>query len=554
MKWIQTGRQLGKGVRNVQRLGQIASVLIRHGFADVVDRLDLGKYLPQPLARMARNAGDKTIPERLRSAFEELGPTFVKLGQLLSTRPDLFPENFIEEFRQLQDNVQPITFEEVKAVIEAELGQKIERTFQWINPQPLASASISQVHEARLYNGDSVVLKVQRPEIEKTIRNDISLISMLAQILENRFPETKIVSPTTIVDEFFKTLSFELDFHIEANNMKRMTENLKEFHDVVIPKVYKTLSSRRVLTLEKIEGIRVNDVRKIDEAGIDRKKLVELGARAFFKSILIDGLFHGDLHGGNLFALAGGKMGLVDFGIVGRLSEKARDQLAQMVLSLLNEDYEHLCYQYADLGSVTPTVDFESFQREVRNSLSPYLGLNLSEVNTGKVLIEATKIAAKYKIRVPGDWMIVFKSIFTVEGMGRTLYPDFDFFSVGHDLVRDLVKNQYSMHRLSKEALWIAKDLSALLQVLPRQFKWMFRKFQQNEYAIEIRSPDIRDMTQELKSNNRRLGFALIGSSLCVAASILMHVSTPHLVLGYPTLGIVLLSSGIYFLLRFLFF
>lgn len=544
MRWIRTGRQLGQAVKNVQRLRQILGTFSRYGFVDVVERMSLGRFLPSRLAAFAESQAERSTQERLRLAFEDLGPAFVKLGQLLSTRPDLLPEHYIEEFTKLQDNVQPLSFERVKAQVERELGRKLEDAFASFDPQPLAAASIGQVHEARLASGDKVVVKIQRPEIEKLIENDVSLLAFLAGLLERYVPETRVIGPRTVVDEFFKTLSYELDFVVEANNMAKMSENMRVFPEVVIPRVYKSLSTRRVLTLEKLEGVRVNDLKALDAAGVDRKKIVELGARAFFKSVMIDGLFHGDLHGGNLFILPGDRLGIIDFGIVGRLSQRSRDQLANMVMSLLTEDYENLCYQYAELGAADASIDFEAFQREVRNTLSPYVGLALADLNIGRILIEATKIATHYNIKVPGDWMIVFKGILTLEGMGRTLDPEFDLMKASEPLVRDLVKDQYSPQRLTKDFLWVAKDVATLMQTLPRQIRWMFRKLNSNDFAFEIKSPDIREIGQQIDRSGRKVSLSLVISGLLMAGSLSLNHVGGQRVGDYPLLSVILYVSG----------
>jgi ubiquinone biosynthesis protein len=544
MKWIQTGRQLGQAVKNVQRLRQILAVFARHGFVDVVDRMDLGKFLPSRLALYAKSQAEKSTPERLRLSFEELGPTFVKFGQLLSTRPDLLPESFIEEFTRLQDNVQPLSFEVVRETVERELGRKIEEAYATFNPQPLAAASIGQVHEATLTSGEKVVVKVQRPDIDRVIETDISLLAFLASLLEKYVPETRIVDPRVVVDEFFRTLSYELDFVVEANNMAKIAENMIDIPDVVVPRVFKALSTHKILTLEQLEGIRVNDVKALDAAGVDRKAVVNTGARAFFKSVMIDGIFHGDLHGGNLFILPGNRLGIIDFGIVGRISQKSRDQLANMVMSLLTEDYENLCYQYAELGVAPASIDFEGFQREVRNALSPYIGLALGDLNIGRIFIEATKIATKYNIKVPGEWMIVFKAILTMEGMGRTLDPDFDLMAVGQDLIKDLVKNQYSMQRMSKEFLWIAKDMATLFQVLPRQIRWMFRKFNSNDFAFEIKSPDLQAVRTQLDTNGRRMSGSILVAGLFIASSISLQLRDGPTLLDYPVFSVIYFAMG----------
>jgi ubiquinone biosynthesis protein len=496
------------------------------------------------LAAFATAEAELTPAQRLRVSFEELGPTFIKFGQLLSTRPDLVPEPFIEEFTKLQDNVQPLPYEAVQQMVEAELGRKIDEIYGSFERVPLAGASISQVHEATLKSGEKVVVKVQRPEIGKIIETDISLLAFLAGLLERYVPESRVIGPKTVVSEFFRTLSYELDFVVEANNMTKIAENMQVIPEIVIPRVIKPYSTHKVLTLEKIEGIRVNDLKAIDSAGIDRKRIVEVGARAFFKSVMVDGIFHGDLHGGNLFVLPGNRLGIVDFGIVGRLSQKSRDQLASMVMSLLTEDYENLCYEYAELGGGSASIDFESFQRDVRNTLSPYMGLALSDLNVGKVLIEATKIATQYRIQVPGDWMIVFKAILTIEGMGRTLDPQFDLLAMGEDLVKDLVKSQYSFQRISKDFAFIAKDLAALLQVLPRQMRWMFRKFNSNDFAFEIKSPDIQDIRVQIDRTGRKLSLSLVAAGLLVAGSLALQHTTGKMIAGYPVLSVVFVAAA----------
>jgi ubiquinone biosynthesis protein len=515
--------------------------------------MDLGKFLPGKLAAYAEAHADRTIPERLKLAFEELGPTFVKLGQLLSTRSDLLPEAYIDEFTKLQDNVQPLPFDVVRVAVEKQLNKKLEEAYSYFSPTALAAASIGQVHQATLLTGEEVVVKVQRPEIEKVIETDVSLLAFLATLLEKYVPESRIIGPTVIVDEFFRTLSYELDFVVEANNMAKIAENCAAIPEVVIPRVYKSLSTHKVLTLEKLDGIRVNDIKALDAAGIDKKRVVEIGARTFFKCVMIDGLFHGDLHGGNLFILPGNRLGIIDFGIVGRLSQKARDQLASMVMSLLTEDYENLCYEYAELGAASASIDFDGFQREVRNVLSPYMGLSLAEINVGKVLIEATQIATKFNIKIPGDWMIVFKAILTIEGMGRTLDPEFDLLSMGQDLVKELVKNQYSVQRLSKEFLWVAKDLASLCKVLPRQVRWMFRKFNSNDFAFEIKSPELQQIRKQLDLNGRMLSLGLVSSGLFISSSIALQYSSESTVAGYSTIFGIYFSLGCLFLVAFLF-
>lgn len=520
MQWLRRSRQLGLAVRNAGRLREILGVFARHGFTDIAERMGLDRFVPARLSSLIDEESDRPSEERLRIAFEQLGPTFIKLGQVLAARPDLMPESFVEELKKLQDDVRTLPFETVKEVVEKELGKSLADAFRSFEEKPIAAASIAQVHGAVLHSGESVVLKIQRPGLEQVINQDIALIEFLAKLLEKYVPESRIFGPTIIVNEFFRTLKLELDFNIEANNIARITEGLREFSDVRVPAVYKAFSTKRILTLERFYGIPLTNIEEVRRQGHDLKRLNDLGARAFFKTVVKDGVFHGDLHGGNIFVLADGKLGLIDFGIVGRLSRRSRGQFAAMVIAIMTEDFEALCYQYAELGSAGPAVDFEGFQREVRNALSPYLGLKAKEINSGQILIEATKIATKYQIRVPGDWMLVFRALFTVEGLGRALDPDFDMIALGRELMSSIVKDQVSAEHIAKDAAWVAKDLMALGLVLPRQIRWMFRKWNADGFAFEIKSPQIDALGETLEKNNRKLSLSVLAAGFAIAGAL----------------------------------
>ncbi len=550
MGLVRRSIQFSRAMKGAGRLRQIVSVLSKHGFGDVIQRLGLGSMLPSGLAKWVDAEETKGVGERMRLAFQELGPTFVKLGQVLSMRPDLVPEQVVEELVKLQDQVSPLPFSTIQEVLNRELGFKLQARFQEISPSPLGSASIGQVHEAILATGEKVVIKVLRPDIRKSIETDISLLTLLAEMFEKYFPELSVLNPRVFVEEFFKSLQYELDFKIEANNIEKIAKNSTDFPDLIFPKVYHELSTHEVLVLERFEGIRLNDREAVLGAPIDRNKIATLGARAFLVSVLKHGLFHGDLHGGNLFILPGDRLGVIDFGIVGRLSQKSRDQLVTMVWALIQEDYETLCYTYAELGSADTSIDFDSFQREVRNVLSPYLGLSLNDVNSGRVLIEATKIAAKYNIRVPGDWMLVFRAILTMEGMGRLLDPKFDLIAMGETLIVDLVKIQLAPARLKGEAWKISKELISLLEVLPRNLRWAIRRFAKNDYALEIRSPEVLKLSQQVDRGSRRMARALSGTGLLITGAMLFQSEKAYQWEDYPVMGLAFLAAGLFFILR----
>ena len=550
MGLLKKSIQLKRAVKSAGRFRQIVTVLSRHGFGDVVERLGLGGLLPSKVLNWMDADSGKSLGERMRLAFQELGPTFVKLGQVLSMRPDLIPDSVVVELVKLQDDVHPLPYLTIKEIVEKEIGQPIHHVFQDFSEMPLAAASIGQVHSARLKTGQDVVIKVLRPDIRPLIERDVALLSMLAELFEKYFPELRVLNPKVFVEEFFKTLQYELDFKVEANNIAKIAKNLEDFEDIKIPKVYKEFSTHQILVLERFQGIRLNDKEAIANSDIDTKKIARVGARAFLYSVLKYGFFHGDLHGGNLFILPDNKLGIIDFGIVGRLSQKSRDQLATMVWSLIQEDYETLCYTYADLGDSDTSIDFDSFQREVRNVLSPHLGLSLNEVNTGRVLIEATKVAAKYNIRVPGEWMLVFRAIVTMEGMGRLLDPEFDMMTTGESLIKDIIQIQSSTGRLKTEFFRITKDLTALLEIAPRNLRWALRKLARNDYALEIKSPELAKVAQQMDRGSRRISRSIAGMGCLLAGAILVHADKGEHWGDYPISGVVFLLLGVFFALR----
>jgi ubiquinone biosynthesis protein len=311
--------------------------------------------------------------------------------------------------------------------------------------------------------------------------------------------------------------------------------------------------------MERLHGNKITEVEVLQAQGINPKELVDIGARAFFKMVLIDGLFHGDLHGGNLFAMKNyttgeSQIGVIDFGIVGRLSEKSRDAFSRMVLALLVEDYESLCYEYADLAAYGTGINFEQFQAEVRNTLSPYMGLNLKEVQIGKVLIDATRIAVRYNIKIPSEWMIVFKAIFTLEGLGRQLDPDFDLLALGQDLVRTSLKDRYSMQRIGKDTAWVVRDLTALLQTMPRQIRWMFRKFNSNDFAFEVKFKDTEILRRQLERGYRGVGLSILSASLFISSAVSLSAlpESPRVFGYWPVHSFVLLTLGMLGLLGLL--
>jgi ubiquinone biosynthesis protein len=541
MEIFKTGRQITQAVRNVGRLKEIVSVLGKHGFASVFQKTDLAKYLPGT----TEEVDPVSLPTRTRQAFEELGPTFVKLGQLLSGRSDIIPKNFVEEFKKLQDNVRTVPFEEIENLIREELQAEIDDVFLNFDREPIASASIGQVYSATLKSGESVVVKVQRPGIEDKIKSDISILTTLATVIEKQIPEARIIGPKRIVNEFFRTMDLELDYQVEMNNCRRVKKNFEGEEGIVVPEVYSEFTTKRVLVMEKLDGVRFSDMDTILSGKFDTKKLVNIGMHALFKMIMEDGLFHGDLHAGNLFAMSGDRIGLIDYGMMGRLTQKSRDALLQMLIAIVDEDYESLCYEFLDLGEYPGSVNIEQFIRDVSNEVGPYLGLNLNEVNMGKVLTDATSVAVKHRVQIPSEWMMVFKALITIEGLGRELDPELDLMGMTTEVAKRLASAKLDIKRFTKDINWIARDLHALLQTVPRQAKIYSKKLAKNDYAIELDVRGLDDFKKENRDGFQIIGYGIIATGLMITGAMTIDLDNMPTLFNLPWLSTVCLISGL---------
>ncbi|MES2857293.1 MAG: AarF/ABC1/UbiB kinase family protein [Bdellovibrionota bacterium] len=492
-------------------------MFVKNGFQNVAEKIKVGRFV---LERLTSADVDKySAAERLRMSFEELGPTFVKLGQLLATRPDLIPEDFVEELKKLHDQVATIPFSEIRLVLESQFGTNVDNVFESIEETPLAAASIAQVHRAILKNGDRVVVKVQRPGIERVISEDIGILYYLAELLQKYAPETRPFNPNGIVDELFKTLELETNFIVEANNIRRFIENFKTDPTITIPEVYFEYSGRKVIVLEMLDGIPLSQKHSLDQEGIDRQTVMRVGLKAYFKQVFKHGVFHGDLHAGNIFILKDNRIGMVDFGIVGRLNRRIQDAIANMFVALYQEDYERLAYEYVEISPYNEFVDVDVFAKDLQDLLAPYFGLTLKNVDLGRLLMDSTAVAAKHKLVLPSELMLFFKSIVTVEGMGRLIAPDFNLLDHAMEFAADLVKTKYSPDRVKEDLLLVGRDSSALLKALPRQLRQFTRKVGHPDFAFRHRIVDGEEIKRSMERSSNIIFLGMIISALIVSGS-----------------------------------
>ncbi len=545
MKIIRTGRQIGRTLKNASRLRVIVGVFAKHGFHNVAERIKLGQFI---LERLSSNIDETrySTAERIRMSFEELGPTFVKLGQLLAARPDLVPDDFVIEFSKLHAQVNPLSFDVIETVLKEEFGSALYQHFQSIDPVPLGSASIAQVHKAILKNGQTVVVKVQRPGIIQTINEDLNVLYFLAELLEKYVEETVAFSPVAIVDEYFKTLELETNFVVEANNIRRFSQNFAGETRIRIPRVEFDLTTERVLTMEALDGIPLSSPNALSQIGVEPDEIIRLGLKAYLKMVFNDGLFHGDLHAGNFFVFPNNEIGLIDFGVVGRLNNRTQSSIANMLAALAKEDYERLAYEYIDLAPFTEDVNVDLFARELRDLIAPYFGLTLRNVNMGKLLLKSSSIAARHHLQVPTELMLYFKSLVSIEGLGNRIQKDFDFLQYSLQYAGELIKNQYDPNKLLQEFTQLARESKGFINGLPRQLNFLLRKINSPQHSFKLKVEDLQDLKRSIEISFNLLFLGIIIGVLVLSASFIYVHDHENLIYGFPAMSFFgYLSAGV---------
>ena len=528
-------------VRNIRRLRQILGAFARRGFGRLVLRLHLRPHLPfgtRLEAMRARDLARQAIPERLRLAFEDLGPSFIKLGQLLSARPDLIPADFVAELKRLQDHVAPVPFPQVRQIVEEAVGRPLSEAFQAFEETPLGSASIAQAHRAVLPTGEEVIVKVQRPEIGPLIERDISVLTTLAGLLERYVPEVTQYNPSGIVEEFARAIRRELNFTREASAADRLRRSFREFPGVYIPRLFWEYTTPRVLTLERVEGIPIDEGARLEAAGFDRRRLATVLAEAFMHQVFVEGFFHGDPHPGNLLVLKDGILALVDFGIAGRIDEEVREAAANVFIALIGRDYQDLVAQLLRLGFVGEAADLRAFQADLTDFVEPYYGRELGQIAVGRVVSEALEVARRHGIRFPSDLVLLGKTLLTVEGVARELDPEFNLLPVARPYATRLLRDRARPERLLGHLARAARDYGELGRALPGQMRQILTKLAQDRLKVEFVHVGLDNLIREMDRSSNRIAFGTVVASLIVGSSLIMVAGKGPLLFGFPVLGI----------------
>jgi ubiquinone biosynthesis protein len=527
-------------MRDLPRLHEISSVLIRYGMGDVVRRLGLVTVLERA-GRILHWKESSDImhlepAQRVRRALEELGPTFVKLGQVLATRVDLFPPNWIAELEKLQSEVPPVPFEDLLPQMEKALGQSPHAVFATLNTTARAAASIAQVHEATLTDGTEVVVKVRRPGIVPKIEADLRIMGQIARLLELEIPESRRYQPRQVVQQFAKSLRRELDLAAEARAIERFGEQFADDPTVFIPQVHWEHTNAVMNVQQRIDGIPGNRLAEVDKAGLDRKLLAVRGANIVLKMILINGYFHADPHPGNVFYLPDNRIALIDFGMTGLLTHDRRNQITDLLMALLRKDERGLLDVILEWTGDNP-VDEARLASDLIEFVFNYSSVHLRDISMGNLLMELTMIMREHHLILPSDLTLLFKALITLEGLGRQLDPDFDMGEHIEPFMLEVLPLRYSPAAIAKRAENGMREMLSVLVGLPRDLSRFFKQLRRGRAHIDLDLKRLDHFGHQIDRSANRLTLGIMTASLVIGSSIVMTIQGGPKIFGMPILG-----------------
>jgi len=532
--------RINRNIRSVRRYLNVVRVLSTYGFDQVLEMLGLADVIVRSRKLFRLSVPDiakLTAAERMRLVLEQLGPTFIKLGQILSTRPDVIPRSFVLEFEKLQDNVPSFSFDDVQSQITSELGGPVDQFFAEIDPVPLAAASIAQVHRARLRTGEDVVIKVRRPGIVDIVESDISALMALAGLAERHVSGSELYDPVGIVREFARTIRREMDFSREGHTIEKFRDNFVKTPWMYFPRVYWEQSSRAILTMEYVAGVKVSDRERLLDHGFDTKLIARRGADSFLEMVINHGFFHADLHPGNVLILPGNVICLLDYGIVGRLDEELKTFLADLLSAVVSRDMDEVVSILLVAGDISDNLDSRALKRDLFNFIDSCYEIPLKEIEVGHLLMEFIEVITHHNIRISPDLMLLIKSLVLIEGMGRSLDPAFDMVEHLKPFIAKELHQKFSPRRVTHDINKIFSSYLSLARNIPRDLKEIINRINRNKFKIDLEHRGLDKFTADFDRSINRLSISMILAAMIIGSSIIMHTDKGPKIMDFPVLA-----------------
>ena len=526
-----TPGKITRSVQGLNRLRKIAQVLTRHGFGHVVDRVHLGRFVPvaklwQPARKPALQESPLSLGQRLARVCEDLGPTFVKLGQTVSTRADLVQPDILEGLRTLHDRVAPFPSDTAESIIADQLGAPVSQQFSSFDTNPIACGSIGQVHRAVTKDGRNVVVKVQRPGIDETIRADITVLGWLAEALEQWVPESRPYRPQQLVEEFEQAIISELDYSNEAATTERFRRFFRDNGPIVIPEVCWELSGSKVLTLEAMTGAKVDALSDAANGRFDRKLIASRLVEAYLRQFFEFGVFHADPHPGNLLINAPGRITLIDFGQVGLISDELADQLLVLLMAFVYQEPALAVDVLGEMGALGPATDNTQLQRAIRVLDNKYYGQPLNRVDPTELFQESTEIMRRHAVTMPRDIVLMMKALTTVWGVALALDPQLNLMTTLRGRIKALVRSRMSPRRVGRTALVSSWHLLGVLRTAPRHLRSALRNLAQGKWQLNVRHENLDQLAHEIDRSSNRLAFSVVIAAVIVGSSLVLSSSS----------------------------
>jgi len=539
---------VGRTYRNLNRYRQILAVLFKYGFGDLIELLKIEQYIEVGLQLISKNRRNRieklSRAERVRMAFEELGPTYVKLGQVLSTRPDLVPVDFTNELSKLQDNVPPFAFSEAKETIETEFGSPLEELFDFFDELPFASASIGQVHKAGLKDGETVAVKVQRPGIKKIIEVDLEIMLHLAMLVERNIEEIALYRPIKIIEEFARTLEKEIDYTLEATSMERFARHFLNDPTTYIPKVFRDMTTERVLTMELVDGIKVSEIDRLEGAGLDRKTITVRGANFYLKQVFDFGFFHADPHPGNIFILPDNVICLLDFGMTGSVDRQTRENFVDLIDSVAHRHETKTTQVILKLTSWDDEPDIRQLERDVTDFMGRHLYKPLKNIEVGKLLNHLLELISRHRLMIAPDIFLMMKAMTTIEGVALVLDPDFDMIAQTAPFIRRIKLSRFHPERIAEDLIKLVSETLQFVEKFPKDMLEITRLIRQQRLSLKMEHQGLDAMLATHDRISNRISFSIIIAALIIGSALIVISEIPPLFYGISLIGIVLFSTA----------